>query len=73
MGEVLRHSVDRTLETSLSDDRDCLQELSHMFRFEPSNLVKSHPKFAGFVDIDLACLLAISLAKLLADSQVVKA
>ena len=42
---------------------------SKMLGFEPADPLVGRPELAGLVDVDLACLLAVRLAKLLADAQ----
>lgn len=49
-----------------------LQEASHPFSTEPANLVKGSPELGGLVDINLAGLLSISLAELLAGPEALK-
>ena len=40
-----------------------------IFSFKPTHTFVSGPKFAGFIDIDLASLLGICLAKFFANTQ----
>ena len=42
------------------------------FAPEPTDLVVGRPEFAGLVDVDLACLLGVCLAELLAYSESVE-
>lgn len=46
-----------------------LKEAAHPVGIEPAHLVKSSPKFGGLVNVNLACLLSISLAEFLAGSK----
>jgi len=43
--------------------------LAEVDRLEPSDLVERLPQLAGLVDVDLAGLLGVSLAELLADLE----
>jgi len=45
------------------------QKPGEKLRFEPANTLIGRPKLACFVDINLAGLLSVRLAELLADSQ----
>lgn len=49
-----------------------LQEASHPFSTEPANLVKGSPELGGLVDVNLAGLLSVSLAELLAGPEALK-
>lgn len=48
---------------------EILQELSDPMFLEPVNLVECLPQFAGFVDINLACLLGVCLSELFVDAE----
>ena len=46
-----------------------LEVLAGVNRIEPAHFVESSPELASLVDIDLACLLSISLPEFLSDAQ----
>jgi hypothetical protein len=50
-----------------------LHKLTEVFWLEPSDLVIRLPELASLVDVDLAGLLGVSLAELLADAESVDA
>lgn len=45
------------------------QKLPDPVVFEPVNLVEGLPQFAGFVDINLACLLCVCLSEFFVDAK----
>jgi hypothetical protein len=50
-----------------------LEILAEVVRVEPADLLIRRPEFAGLVDVDIASLLGVRLAKLLADLQALSA
>lgn len=46
-----------------------LDVLDDVLLVEPTDFVECRPKFAGLVDIDLACLLSIGLSEFLFDFE----
>lgn len=71
-GELIRGWLSRDVKRTNKPVPAALQEASHPFSTEPANLVKGSPELGGLVDVNLAGLLSVSLAELLAGPEALK-